>query len=34
MFASFKTIFNFDATPAAGRGSTDVKYVLGVGMTF
>ena len=34
MFASFKTIFNFDATPATNRGSTDVKYILGVGMTF
>lgn len=34
MFASFKTIFNYDATPAAGRGSTDVKYILSVGVTF
>lgn len=34
MFASFKTIFNYDATPAVGRGNTDVKYMLSVGMTF
>ncbi len=34
MFGSFKTIFNFDATPAAGKGKTDVKYILGVGLTF
>jgi putative salt-induced outer membrane protein YdiY len=34
MFANFKTIFNYDATPAVGRGSTDVKYIFGVGMTF
>ncbi|HPC93854.1 MAG TPA: DUF481 domain-containing protein [Sedimentisphaerales bacterium] len=34
MFASFKTIFNYDATPAEGRSSTDVKYIFSVGMTF
>jgi len=34
MFANFKTIFNYDATPAAGRSSTDVKYIFGIGMTF
>lgn len=34
MFANFKVIFNYDATPAAGRGSTDVKYIFGIGMTF
>ncbi|NLZ05105.1 MAG: DUF481 domain-containing protein [Phycisphaerae bacterium] len=34
MFASFKTIFNYDATPAEGRSSTDVKYLFSVGMTF
>ncbi len=34
MFASLKAIFNYDATPAANRGSTDVKYILSVGMTF
>jgi len=34
MFANFKVIFNYDATPANGRSSTDVKYIFGVGMTF
>ena len=34
MFANFKAIFNYDESPAAGQGSTDVKYLLGVGMTF
>lgn len=34
MFANFKTIFNYDATPATGRSSTDVKYIFGAGMTF
>ncbi len=34
MFANFKVIFNYDATPAPDRGSTDVKYLLGVGMNF
>ncbi len=34
MFANFKTIFNYDATPAPGRSSTDVKYIFGVGMSF
>lgn len=34
LFASFKVIFDFDASPAPDRGSTDVKYLLGVGLTF
>jgi putative salt-induced outer membrane protein YdiY len=34
MFANFKAIFDYDATPAIGRGSTDVKYIFGVGVTF
>jgi putative salt-induced outer membrane protein YdiY len=34
IFANFKTIFNYDTSPALGRSSTDVKYLLGVGMTF
>jgi putative salt-induced outer membrane protein YdiY len=34
MFASFKTIFNYDKSPAIGRGSTDVKYMFSLGMTF
>ena len=34
MFANFKVIFNYDASPAPGRGGTDVKYLLGVGINF
>lgn len=34
MFANFRVIFNYDESPAPGRGSTDVKYLLGVGLTF
>jgi len=34
MFANFRVIFNYDASPAQSQGSTDVKYILGIGMTF
>ena len=34
MFANFKVIFDYDATPAEGAGKTDVKYMLGVGWSF
>jgi len=34
MFANFKVIFNYDESPAPGRGGTDVKYLLGVGLNF
>ena len=34
MFANFKVIYGRDATPAMGQGSSDVKYILGVGMGF
>lgn len=34
MYANFKTIFNYDTTPAIGRSSTDVKYIFSIGMTF
>jgi len=34
MFANFKVIYNFDQTPAPGQGSSDTKYLLGVGLTF
>ena len=34
MFATFKTIFNYDDTPAMGSHSTDVKYFLGLGYRF
>jgi putative salt-induced outer membrane protein YdiY len=33
-FATFKTIFNYDETPAVGAHKTDVKYFLGVGYSF
>jgi len=33
-FVTLKAIFNYDATPAIGRGSTDVKYFLGLGYRF
>jgi putative salt-induced outer membrane protein YdiY len=33
-FATFKTIFNFDSTPAIGSGSTDVKYFFNLGYRF
>jgi len=34
MFANFKVIFNYDATPAPSRENTDIKYLLGVGINF
>jgi putative salt-induced outer membrane protein YdiY len=34
MFAAFKVIFNYDASPAIGATSTDVKYFLGLGYRF
>lgn len=34
MFANFKVILNYDATPAVGAGSTDIKYMLGLGYSF
>ena len=34
MFLTFKTIFNYDVTPAIGAHSTDVKYFLGLGYRF
>lgn len=33
-FANFKTIFNYDSTPAEGKHNTDVKYFLGLGYSF
>ena len=33
-FANFKTIFNFDNTPAIGSHKTDVKYFFGLGYSF
>jgi putative salt-induced outer membrane protein YdiY len=34
MFANFKVIYDYDATPAMGAGNTDVKYILSVGLSF
>jgi putative salt-induced outer membrane protein YdiY len=34
MFASFKVVLDHDSTPAPGTHKTDVKYLLGVGLTF
>jgi putative salt-induced outer membrane protein YdiY len=34
MFANFKVILNYDATPAIDAGSTDTKYLLGIGYSF
>lgn len=34
LFLTLKAIFNYDATPATGRGSTDTKYFLGLGYRF
>ena len=34
MFSSFKAIMNRDSSPANGKGSTDTKYIISVGMTF
>ncbi|OHB59300.1 MAG: hypothetical protein A2167_05730 [Planctomycetes bacterium RBG_13_46_10] len=33
-FANLKAILNYDATPAAGSGDTDVKYIFGLGVNF
>jgi len=34
MFTNFKVIFGYDATPAIGKGGTDVKYIWGIGYNF
>jgi putative salt-induced outer membrane protein YdiY len=34
IFANFKTIFNYDETPAIGAHKTDVKYFVGLGYNF
>jgi putative salt-induced outer membrane protein YdiY len=34
IFANFKVVFDFDATPAEGKGKSDVKYILGIGYKF
>jgi putative salt-induced outer membrane protein YdiY len=34
LFTNFKVLFDYDATPAAGKGSSDMKYIFGAGVTF
>ena len=34
MFVNFKVILNYDTTPAMGTGSTDTKYLFGLGYNF
>jgi putative salt-induced outer membrane protein YdiY len=34
MFTNFKVILDHDTTPAPGAKTTDVKYILGVGLSF
>ena len=34
MFTNFRTIFDYDARPAPGKTSTDIKHILGVGWDF
>ena len=34
VFTNFRVIFDYDTTPAQGKGSTDVKYIFGAGVSF
>lgn len=34
LFTNFKVLFDYDATPATGKGSTDTKYMFGIGANF
>ena len=34
MFLNFKVILNYDTTPAIDAGTTDTKYMLGLGYSF
>ena len=34
LFTNFKVLFDYDATPAVGKGSSDLKYIFGAGVTF
>ncbi len=34
LFTNFKVLFDYDATPAAGKGNSDVKYIFGAGVNF
>ena len=34
MFTEFKVQYQYDSRPAPGRGSNDIRYILGVGWSF
>lgn len=34
LFTNFKVLFDYDATPAESKGSTDTKYMFGIGVNF
>ncbi|MDH4202881.1 MAG: DUF481 domain-containing protein [Phycisphaerae bacterium] len=34
LFTNLKILFDYDATPAEGKGNTDVKYMFGLGVNF
>ncbi len=34
MFANFRSTLNYDTSPAPGKGGTDTKYVIGIGLDF
>jgi len=34
LFMNFRVIFDYDTTPAQGAHKTDVKYMLGAGLSF
>jgi hypothetical protein len=33
-FTQFKVEYRYDSQPAPGRGSNDLRYILGVGVNF
>ncbi|NQV32169.1 MAG: DUF481 domain-containing protein [Phycisphaeraceae bacterium] len=34
MFGNFRASLNYDASPATGKGNTDTKYMVGIGLDF
>jgi putative salt-induced outer membrane protein YdiY len=34
LYSHFRVLFDYDATPAEGKGSTDTKYIFGIGVNF
>ena len=34
IFTNFKVVFDYDSSPAQGKGKTDVKYIFGIGVKF